>query len=111
MLTIELSAKIVIIEEYCGVAVLGMSYSNILVDENKAIRIVHNYIALVAYDCLLTFSREVTFFWKPRRLSGAMILFLFNRYLTLAVQILMWVPWPPSFQVRCPASQCLRIRS
>ena len=106
MLTIELSEDI--ITNYCGVSVLGMSHWRILINENRDIRMVHNHLALVVYDILLTFSGEVTFFWKLGRLNGAMILFLLNRYLTLAVQILNWVPMPPSFQVRGLASQLLR---
>ena len=110
MLTIDLSAAM-IIDEYCAVSVLGMSHCKILIDENRHIKIVHNYLALVIHDYLLTFGGEVKFFWKPRQLNGAMILFLLNRYLTLVVQILLWVPFPPSFQVRCFASRWLRIRS
>ena len=103
MLTIELSAEI-ITDGYCDVSVLGMSYFKMLIDENRDIRTVHINLALVVYDSLLTFGSEATFFWKPRRLNGAMILFLLNRYLTLAVQILFWAPSPPSFQVCCLAS-------
>ena len=68
-----------------------------------------NSLALVVYDCLLTFGSEVVFFWKPRRPSGAMILFLLNRYLTLGLQIYNCVPEPRSFQVRCLMSRRLHI--
>ena len=110
MLTIDLSAAM-IIDEYCAVSVLGMSHCNIFINENKDIKTVNNDVALVVYDCLLTFGSEFTLFWKPRRLNGALILFLLNRYLTLTAVILGHVPLPPSFQVRCLASPLLRIRS
>ena len=105
MLTLELSAEI--IQETSGASVLGMPHFKILIDENRDIRIVDidSYLALVIYDYILTFSSEVTFFWKPRRLNGAMILFVFNRYLILTAQILTWIPFPPSFQVRCLVSR------
>ena len=103
MLTIELSEDIMV--EYCNVSVLGMSHSKILIDENRDITMVHNYPAFVVYDYLLTFDSEATFFWKPRRVNGAMILFLLNRYLTLAVQIIRCSPQPLSIQVRCLASR------
>ena len=109
MLTIELSAETT--QNYCGVSVLGVSHCNILIDENRDIRIIRNHLVLVAYDYLLTFGSETTFFWKPRQFNGAAILFLFNRYLTLAVQILDCVPLPSSFQVRCLAGRWWRIRS
>ena len=99
MLTIELSAEIVT-DGYCDVSVLGMSYFKMLIDENRDIKIIRNHLVLVAYDYLLTFGSETAFFWKLRRPNGALILFLLNRYLTLVVQIINWVPWPPSFQVR-----------
>ena len=102
MLTIELSAETT--QNYCGVSVLGVSHCNILIDENRDIRIIRNHLVLVAYDYLLTFGSETTFFWKLRRPNGALILFLLNRYLTLVVQIINWAPWPPSFQVRYLAS-------
>ena len=86
-----------------------MPHFKILIDENRDIRIVDidSYLALVIYDYILTFSSEVTFFWKPRRPNGAMILFLLNRYLTLAVQVQFWTPLPQSFQVCCLASDCV----
>ena len=103
MLTIELSEVITI--SLCTSSMLRMSHCKILIDENSEIRTVHNDLAFVVYDSLLTFGSEVTFFWKPRQFNGATILFLLNRYLTLVVQILLWVPSPPSFQVRCLASR------
>ena len=89
MLTIELSAEIT--QNYCGVSVLGVSHCNILIDENRDIKIIRNHLVLVAYDYLLTFGSETTFFWKLRRLNGAMILFLLNRYISptqFAIQLL-----------------------
>ena len=38
------------------------------------------------YDYALTFSREVELFWKGR-LTGAAVLFFFNRYLSLVVDV------------------------
>ena len=103
MLTIGLSAESIILN-YCDLSVSGMSHCKILIHENRDIQIVYNHLALVAYEYLLTFGSEATFFWKPRRFNGAMILFLLNRYLTLTVQILNWVPYSLPFQVRCLAS-------
>ena len=75
-----------------------------MIDENEGMKMANHYPALVVYDYLLTFCSEATFFWKPRRVNGAMILFLLNRYLTLAVQIIRCSPQPLSIQVRCLAS-------
>ncbi|TBU57627.1 hypothetical protein BD310DRAFT_929077 [Dichomitus squalens] len=55
--------------------------------------------ALLAYDYILTFKSEVTLFWAGGRLSGATILFLLNRYITLAVQIFNASPFPSAFSV------------
>ncbi|TBU40205.1 hypothetical protein BD309DRAFT_967935, partial [Dichomitus squalens] len=41
---------------------------------------------------------EVTLFWTGGRLSGATILFLLDRYITLAVQILYASPFPSSVE-------------
>ena len=98
----ELSAAI--IEEYSQMFFFGMSHYKRLINENRDIRIIRNHLVLVAYDYLLTFGSEATFFWKPRRVNGAMILFLLNRYLTLAVQIIRCSPQPLSIQVRCLVS-------
>ncbi|TBU39381.1 hypothetical protein BD309DRAFT_438774 [Dichomitus squalens] len=54
--------------------------------------------ALLAYDYILTFNSEVTLFWMGGRLSGATILFLLNRYITLAAQIFNAAPIPPSVE-------------
>ncbi|TBU28244.1 hypothetical protein BD309DRAFT_875422 [Dichomitus squalens] len=55
--------------------------------------------ALLFYDYILTFNSEVTLFWMGGRLSGATILFLLNRYITLATQMLDAVPIPSSVEV------------
>ena len=110
MLTIEPSAENTI-QGICAFSIIGMSHYKRVIDENRAIMLVHNYLALVIYDCLLTVGSEVAFFWNLRRLNGAMILFLLNRYLTLAVQILRCIPSPLSFEVRCLAIPWLPIRS
>ena len=44
-------------------------------------------IALFAYEYLITLSREVDLFWK-RKFTMASALFIVNRYLVLAVNIL-----------------------
>ncbi|TBU28237.1 hypothetical protein BD311DRAFT_865542 [Dichomitus squalens] len=49
-------------------------------------------VVLLVYDYILTFSSEVTLFWMGGRVSGATILFLLNRYITLAAQILGAAP-------------------
>ncbi|TBU52769.1 hypothetical protein BD310DRAFT_831509 [Dichomitus squalens] len=55
--------------------------------------------ALLAYDYTLTFESEVTLFWMGGRLSGATILFLLSRYITLAVQAINVVPSVSSTEV------------
>ena len=41
---------------------------------------------MVAYEYLITFQREVQLFWKGKW-TGAAILFYFNRYLSLVVNL------------------------
>ncbi|KAI0685066.1 hypothetical protein C8T65DRAFT_748277 [Cerioporus squamosus] len=53
--------------------------------------LISNYCAnagsgLVVYEYMITFGREVELFWKGR-LTGAAILFFFNRYLSLLVNV------------------------
>ena len=45
-----------------------------------------HFLAVFLYDYLITFDSEVMLFWMPCKINGASILFLLNRYLTLAVQ-------------------------
>ncbi|TBU52766.1 hypothetical protein BD310DRAFT_939400 [Dichomitus squalens] len=54
--------------------------------------------ALLAYDYVLTFHSEVALFWTGGRVSGATILFLLNRYITLAAQIFDTAPLPSSVE-------------
>ncbi|TBU41752.1 hypothetical protein BD309DRAFT_924830 [Dichomitus squalens] len=49
-------------------------------------------LALFSYDFILTFGSEVTLFWEGGHLSGATILFLLNRYITLASQVIGYIP-------------------
>ena len=42
---------------------------------------------LLFYDYMLTLDKEARLFWK-RKISGASLLFLFNRYLTVLTQVL-----------------------
>ena len=44
------------------------------------------YTVLLFYDYILTLDKEVGLFWK-KRISGASLLFLCNRYLTLLTQM------------------------
>ncbi|KAH9919793.1 uncharacterized protein BXZ73DRAFT_21042, partial [Epithele typhae] len=41
--------------------------------------------AILIFDYILTFGREVHFFWS-RRLSGSTVLFILNRYLALILK-------------------------
>ncbi|KAH9850531.1 hypothetical protein C2E23DRAFT_905093 [Lenzites betulinus] len=53
--------------------------------------------ALVAWQYLITFEREVTFFWN-RKPSGASALFFANRYLGLAFSVYnTWTPYGSSY--------------
>ncbi|TBU36258.1 hypothetical protein BD309DRAFT_878676 [Dichomitus squalens] len=58
-----------------------------------------SFTALLAFEYVLTFHGEVALFWTRGRLSGATILFLLNRYLTLTVQIMDVVPKSSSTEV------------
>ncbi|KAI0365192.1 hypothetical protein BV20DRAFT_954792 [Pilatotrama ljubarskyi] len=44
-------------------------------------------LAFLAYEWLITLDREVALFWR-RKLNGASVLFLTNRYLPMLVQVL-----------------------
>ncbi|KAI0331800.1 hypothetical protein GY45DRAFT_1369766 [Cubamyces sp. BRFM 1775] len=53
-------------------------------------------IALLAYDYLLTFSGEIQFVWS-RKFSGATVVFVLNRYVTLFSKIVLPIStfwWP-----------------
>ena len=59
-------------------------------------------LALFSYDYLITLGSELALFWIPRRVNGALILFLLNRYLMMTVQILgLALPESLSLQVCC----------
>ncbi len=45
------------------------------------------FAAFVVYEYIITFDREVSLFWR-RRFTGATLLFLLNRYITLLTQIM-----------------------
>ncbi|TBU26071.1 hypothetical protein BD311DRAFT_726709 [Dichomitus squalens] len=47
----------------------------------------------------MTLNGEVMLFWLPRQVNGATALFLLNRYISLAAQLLACMPVPSSFQV------------
>ncbi|KAI0821839.1 hypothetical protein BC628DRAFT_1422262 [Trametes gibbosa] len=62
-------------------------------------------VALLAYDHLLTFSGEVQFVWD-RKFSGATVIFLLNRYITLFNKILLPIStfwWPNQTDKKCAA--------
>ena len=46
-----------------------------------------NFVAFVAFEYLITFDQEVNFFWK-RKITGATILFFFNRYIVLLLYVM-----------------------
>ncbi|KAH9888009.1 hypothetical protein C8Q73DRAFT_794442 [Cubamyces lactineus] len=53
-------------------------------------------VALLAYDYLLTFSGEIQFVWS-RKFSGATVVFVLNRYVTLFSKIVLPIStfwWP-----------------
>lgn len=58
-----------------------------------------SYVALLVYEFILTFDSEINLFWKGAHLSGPSILFIMNRYLTLASQALGATPVPFSVEV------------
>ncbi|TBU28241.1 hypothetical protein BD311DRAFT_663740, partial [Dichomitus squalens] len=60
--------------------------------------------ALLAYDYTLTFGNEVTLFWTGGHRSGATVLFILNRYITLAAQSMNLVPIPSSVEVCHPTA-------
>ncbi|KAI0338609.1 hypothetical protein BDW22DRAFT_689002 [Trametopsis cervina] len=47
--------------------------------------------ALALYDYLLTFSQEIEMIWR-RPLTGASVLFMLNRYLSLVLIFLLGIP-------------------
>lgn len=63
------------------------------------------HAALLIWHHLLTFDREVAFFWK-RKFSGASGLFFANRYLILVYSIynLLWEPLKASNVVSSTSS-------
>ena len=65
-------------------------------------------LALLIYEYIITFHSEVALFWRSRSISGVVVLFLLNRYLTLTVQILAWLPVPPALQVSLTATYTLK---
>ena len=46
-----------------------------------------NFVAFVAFEYLITFDQEVNLFWK-RKITGATILFFFNRYIVLLLYVM-----------------------
>ena len=66
------------IEAYCMVATVGES-SNL---RSTGVTLTYFQPALVLIEYFLTLSDEIQFFWR-RKLTGAVALFLTNRYLTL----------------------------
>ncbi|TBU42224.1 hypothetical protein BD309DRAFT_991840 [Dichomitus squalens] len=56
-------------------------------------------LALFIYDFILTLDSELMLFWTVGHVSGATILFLLNRYITLASQIIDNNTIPSSVEV------------
>lgn len=54
----------------------------------------HILPALLAYEFLITFDQEVEMFWV-RKMTGASVLFLSNRYLLLLGYILVMCEYIP----------------
>ena len=90
------------IDEYCVLATFGVFRTNLAdgshVPEYTNLLLIIP-LALLSYDYLITLDKEVTLFWVPHRINGAFFLFLLNRYLFLAAQILAVAPEPSSFEV------------
>ncbi|EIW54784.1 uncharacterized protein TRAVEDRAFT_103473, partial [Trametes versicolor FP-101664 SS1] len=62
---------------------------------------------LLAYDHLLTISGEIEFVWR-RKFSGATVVFLLNRYVTLFGKIMLPIStfwWPNQTDKVCPNDQ------
>lgn len=45
----------------------------------------------MVYEYIITFSEEVQLFWR-RKPTGAIVLFLLNRYLLLFAILMPWIP-------------------
>lgn len=50
--------------------------------------------AILVYDTLLTFSRELDFIWK-RKISVASVIFIMLRYGALASNVMVLLTWYP----------------
>ncbi len=48
-------------------------------------------IVLFIYDTFLTFDREVAYFWTPKRVSGAALLFFANKWISMMVYVIALV--------------------
>ena len=77
------------IATYCEAAVCGY-----------CVRALTNLADVFIYDYVLTFAQEVQLIWG-RKITGASVLFWLNRYLTLALVIMNFVP---SVGVQCEVS-------
>ena len=62
--------------------------------------LIRKLAGLFIYDYVLTFAQEVQLIWG-RKITGASVLFWLNRYLTLALVIMNFVP---SVGVQCEVS-------
>lgn len=49
-------------------------------------------IVILAYDALLTFSREIDYIWR-RKMSAASVIFILLRYCGLAANITALIAW------------------
>ena len=67
----------------------------------------NNTPALLAYEYIVTFDREVNLFWA-QKITMASILFLANRYIALSTA-LMNMPWPVTSQASTePFLNCIK---
>ncbi|EIW58126.1 uncharacterized protein TRAVEDRAFT_148174, partial [Trametes versicolor FP-101664 SS1] len=71
-------------------------YNSLYVDNRCLIAV----MALLAYEFLITFDQEVEMFWV-RKMTGASVLFLSNRYLLLLGYILVMCEYIPMSDTSC----------
>ncbi len=48
-------------------------------------------IVLFLYDTVLTFDREVVYFWTAKRISGAALLFFANKWISMMYYVMLLV--------------------
>ncbi len=48
-------------------------------------------VVLFIYDAFVVFDREVAYFWTAKRIGGALLLFLANKWISMAVYVIQLV--------------------